>query len=309
MLALTSCGTPTDPFDKLMDQSAVVIQKRLDTLGIANTVARVSDDQITVIGFTDATNLINTVAKTGQLDFRAVYVATQAGRSVSQNNNTLPTAPPQTRPTTPDSNPKTTDELIHWEPSSQDIADFNRWSCDTAQDGKLPNGRTTGLPDGTPVYTDGTPIVPVWDQPLFACDALGTVKYLLGPAVVQGTNIARAKAAPPPGQTAHQVELTLDQTGASSMTDLTTTLCLQPSPLNLLAFVFDGVVISAPAVNEPITNSVQITSSFTATEAQHLAALVNSGPLPVSFEVLDVALIEKSGEEDHTTVVLKARQS
>jgi len=206
----------------------------------------------------------------------------------------LPTAPPTQRPTVAGENLNSAfEDLMAWQPTSQDTADFSSWNCDyKVQGGKFPDGTAADVPDGTLVYPDNTPIVDVWDQPLFACGTLSdgtTVKYLLGPAVIQGTHLTGATAGVPQGQVAYQVNLSFDSTGASQFSTATTKLYSQTSPMNQFAIVLDARVISAPVVNEPITGGqAQITGNFTATEAQNLARVLRYGALPLSFEVSSV---------------------
>jgi preprotein translocase subunit SecD len=58
-----------------------------------------------------------------------------------------------------------------------------------------------------------------------------------------------------------------------------------PSPLNQLAIVLDGRVVSAPVIQEAITGgSAQITGNFTQQEATDLANVLKFGALPLSFE-------------------------
>ena len=55
-----------------------------------------------------------------------------------------------------------------------------------------------------------------------------------------------------------------------------------------LGIFFDGVEISAPVVNTPITGgSGQITGSFTQEEAVELANFLNAGALPVNVKILE----------------------
>jgi len=55
-----------------------------------------------------------------------------------------------------------------------------------------------------------------------------------------------------------------------------------------IKIVIDGNIISAPTVQEPITDgSARITGGFSAKEAQDLAVLLRSGALPVSLKVIE----------------------
>ena len=203
----------------------------------------------------------------------------------------LPTAPPTSRPTVAGTNPNTSlTDLLNWQPTAQDTADFTNWSCAmVVQDGKLPDG--TPAPNGTLYYPDGTPIVDVWDQPLFACDA-NYQKYLLGPVIVQGQRVTGAQSGIPQGGVSYQVTLSFDSTGTDEFGQATTKLVNQTSPMNQFAIVLDGAVVSAPRVDQAITGGqAQITGTFTQQQAQDLARVLNYGSLPLSFDASSVSTV------------------
>jgi len=207
------------------------------------------------------------------------------------HNAQLPTAPPSVRPTEPGLNPSSTfDDLMAWQPTNQDQSDFEFWDCNSkVVGGKFPDGTASDLSEGTMVYPDNTPIIDIWDQPIFACSSDGIAKYLLGPAVIQGTHVTSASAGVPQGHVAYQVNLSFDTEGTEMFKEATTKLYAQSSPMNQFAIVIDGKVISAPAVNEPIPGgSAQITGQFSAEEAMNLARVLRYGALPLSFEVSSV---------------------
>jgi preprotein translocase subunit SecD len=80
--------------------------------------------------------------------------------------------------------------------------------------------------------------------------------------------------------------------GAKKFADSTTKLSALESPNDQFAIVLDGVVISAPSVNEPILGgSAVISGSFTADEARALAQVLKYGALPVGLEVDEVQQI------------------
>lgn len=55
-----------------------------------------------------------------------------------------------------------------------------------------------------------------------------------------------------------------------------------------LAAILDGQVIFAPVVTQPILNgSVQIEGGFSAEDAARLAVILDSGPMPVAFEIIE----------------------
>jgi len=211
----------------------------------------------------------------------------------------LPTAPPTSRPTTAGSNPNTSfSDLLNWQPTTQDTSDFSTWECSMVinNDGTYPAGTSVAgqpsqLAAGTPVYADGTPIVDVWDQPMFACDS-NYQKYLLGPVIVQGQRVTGAQSGIPQGGVSYQVTLSFDSTGADEFAQATTKLVNQTSPMNQFAIVLDGQVVSAPVVQSAITGGqAQITGQFTQQQASDLARVLNYGSLPLTFDASSVSTV------------------
>ncbi len=70
-------------------------------------------------------------------------------------------------------------------------------------------------------------------------------------------------------------------------------------PTQRLAIVLDSVVQSAPTVNEPnFTDSVSITGSFTQSEAEDLASVLNRGAFPVEVEAQEARTVSPSAGSD-----------
>jgi len=61
-----------------------------------------------------------------------------------------------------------------------------------------------------------------------------------------------------------------------------------------IAIVLDGETISAPKVNDAISNQGQITGDFTLEEAQNLAMQIESGALPLELDVLEQRTISST---------------
>lgn len=77
------------------------------------------------------------------------------------------------------------------------------------------------------------------------------------------------------------VNLDMNSEGADIWREVTTRLT---PTRGLVAIVLDGVVVSAPAVQEPIPNGqTQISGNFDAESAKRLAGILESGALPVSL--------------------------
>ena len=121
-----------------------------------------------------------------------------------------------------------------------------------------------------------------------SCDQNGGSKYLLAPAIIEGTEIAGASAVAPTS-TSPQWTVSLDFKGSGQATWARYTsqhnVTVTPNdPANNVAFVLDGKTISAPAIQGTINGQTQITGSFTQSDAEDLANVLKYGALPLTFE-------------------------
>lgn len=131
------------------------------------------------------------------------------------------------------------------------------------------------------------------DEFVVTCSSQGHEKYVLGPTRIAGSAITDASSGPemgqqgaPTGRTA--VSLELDEAGSDIFADLSAQMVAEPkdSPLNRFAMLLDGEVISAPGMNQAITNGeAQITGAFTPEEGEALADQLKFGALPFSFNL------------------------
>jgi len=133
-------------------------------------------------------------------------------------------------------------------------------------------------------------------QPLIACDEQG-VRYLLGPAVVEGTSVSNAAAGIPQGQLNYAVTLEFDGTGARQFGDATQRTAISnassPNSGDQMAIVLDGKVLSAPTNQDPIPGGQAIITGstqnpFTQSSASSLANALKFGALPLTFTLQDV---------------------
>jgi preprotein translocase subunit SecD len=123
-------------------------------------------------------------------------------------------------------------------------------------------------------------------ETIVACSRDGGAKYILGPAEVLGQEVSSAEAGYDPSQgLAWYVSLSFNGDGTKAFAAITTRVTSLQSPLNQVAIVLDGLVVSAPRINEPIpSGNAQITGSFTQVEAQDLANVLKYGALPLAFD-------------------------
>ena len=102
--------------------------------------------------------------------------------------------------------------------------------------------------------------------------------------LVTGKHLKDAQARMSQGEQGNaEVLIDFDKEGSRLFAEATAANVGKP-----IKIVIDGNIISAPTVQEPITDgSARITGGFTAKEAQDLAVLLRSGALPVSMKVIE----------------------
>lgn len=113
-------------------------------------------------------------------------------------------------------------------------------------------------------------------------------KFVLDRAKVVGSMIASANATPETNATGWQVNLNFKSNGTTAFGQLTTQMYSKygttQSPLDDLAVVLDGSVVSFPRINQPITGGqAQITGNFDQKSATQLANQLSYGALPLTF--------------------------
>jgi preprotein translocase subunit SecD len=139
-----------------------------------------------------------------------------------------------------------------------------------------------------------------------------TFKFALDKAKVIGSMIASASASPDQTSTGWQVLLNFKGAGTTAFGQLTTQMFdkygTSGSPLDDLAVVLDGTVVSFPAINRgPITGGqAQITGSFTQGQATLLANQLSYGALPLSFTTLSTDSVSPQLGHDQLTAGLIA---
>ncbi len=130
----------------------------------------------------------------------------------------------------------------------------------------------------------------VSDQPLFACNQDKTEKYLLGPTLIEGSDLTGAQAGVPQNNLAWVVNLTFNSDGSAAFQSATAELASRTDPQNRFAIVLDGEVISAPSVSSSIAGGqAEISGSFNQQSATQLANVLKYGALPLAFDVSEVS--------------------
>ena len=160
----------------------------------------------------------------------------------------------------------------------------------------------------------------VWDNPkaqIVACGlSNGTsgvpYKFVLDQAKVLGSQVKSANATPQTSSTFWQTNINFNGAGSKAFGDLTTQMYNQygksASPLDDLAVVLDGQVISFPAINQgPIVGgSAEIFGNFSQADATNLANVLSYGSLPLTFRQESVQTITPQLGHDQLTAGLLA---
>jgi preprotein translocase subunit SecD len=306
----TGSGT-VDPNSLQLAKS--IIQSRVDSLGVGESeVTTAGDNQIIVtVPNVQQDELVRLVGQTALLRFRAVYAAEQV-------------QPPQPVPTTsgePSAAPtdQPTSSASETAQASEPSAPASPEPSNAGNNKPLP-----ALPTAPPLPPDkacvpadgkGTPpeqalawqpteacqaafaeftcqntVTEVADQGLFACNQEKTEKYLLGPTLIEGNQLATAVAGIPQNNVNWVVNLEFNSEGATAFESATRELSQKTEPQNRFAIVLDGVSISAPSVNEPIPGGrAEISGNFTQKSATELANVLKYGALPLAFDVSEVS--------------------
>lgn len=173
-------------------------------------------------------------------------------------------ASPSAEPTQPPASGSTSvQDNLAWmdNPDAASVKAFNDYQCP---------------PAGEAAIVEDDPA-----KPLVTCDDEG-IKYLLSPAVLEGTDLSSASAGIPDQQTNWVVNLKFDGDGSDKFADISRALV---GTEKQFAIVLDGQVLSAPTMDGLITNGeAQISGNFNQESAQSLATSLKYGALPIAFD-------------------------
>ncbi|HZX07772.1 MAG TPA: protein translocase subunit SecD [Kribbella sp.] len=327
LTASTLDGTGKVAADQL-NEAKNIISQRVNGAGVAEadiTTSGANHINVAVPGATKE-SLVSQVGQTALLYFRIVYSA----QSLAPTPTPTATPKPGTTPTpsaTPKPSTKVTPSATVKPPTSTPKG--RAWTSalgqatptPTPKAGTTPKASTTPKAGATPApsATPSTPAVggdPLKYQPdaatqakfatfkcgdkqpdspnapLFSCDKTNQNKYLLGPAIMAGTDLSDATAGIPQNGLQWQVNLKFTGQGGDKFLKATTAISQRGQGNNLFAIVLDGVTISTPSVDNPIPGGqAQITGTFTEAEAQDLANVLKYGSLPVKFDISSVETV------------------
>lgn len=303
-----------------LNQAVSIIRNRVDSFGVAESEVTTAGNNIVIsIPGKQDKSILDTVQQTAELRFRPVLLAGSGTAVPASSPSPTPTASGGATPSgtaSPKASPSpTTSTNNAVVPKS-----LRRANSPSPSASATPAPTTT--PSAPAVAAAGGGITPALQQefakldcstparvrqelrnqggdapkrPLVTCDESGVEKYILGPAEVLGTDVKTAAAGL---QTNNQgvttggweVDLSFTGEGKAKFADTTRRLAALSDPQNRFGIVLDGLVVSAPALNNgPILGGqAQITGNFSQKEAQSLANVLKYGALPLSFDAGEV---------------------
>lgn len=291
--AVTSDGSEITP--EAMEEAIGVIRQRVDANGVTEAeIASQGSNQIVVEipGKVDEAT-VALISQAAQMKFRPVLTI----------GSPVPTVQPSASPSASGDgadaaagDDAAADDAAAAEPTKEEIAEQEKAieaatdPSDLAQITPSVQAAFDALDCTDPKNLQGGG----GDNPnllLVTCDQTGAAKYILGPVEVDGTDLTSATSGLQPGangavSNVWGVNLDFNADGTTKFRETTTRLTPLEPPRNQFAIVLDGLVVSAPSSNDPITNGqASISGSFTRDTAATLANQLSFGSLPLTFEV------------------------
>jgi len=286
--------TPVGEVDPAALTVAVdIIRQRVDSLGVAEPeiIRQGNTIVVNLPGVKDQQQALDTIGRTGAVEMRPVL-------KVAQNPDSTTTTTVVGGPTTTVKGSSTTTlkpESTTLPPPAGGIGSSRTAAVTTTTipAASEPVDPLTGLPQGQTVLPgrkDG-------------------LIYLLGPLEATGEVFSNDSSAQvDAGSWVVVAKLRSGAAGADVWNALSTKCFAGGAdcPTKAVAIILDGEVISAPTVQTPTfdNGSVQISGSFSQTEAKDLARVLQFGAVPVKFDTPTVQTVSASLGEDSLRAAL-----
>ncbi|TFV46853.1 protein translocase subunit SecD [Blastococcus sp. TF02A-35] len=292
LAARTPDGQP--PAQEDLELARRIIEQRVNGLGVAEAEVVTEGDANIVISVPgDDGEQARELGATAQLRFRPVVSGPEPAAPAEED----PAAedPAAEDPAAEGAEPteaETADGTAEGDPAEGDAAETSAPAAPTDTDGAVED---PALPDpDAPAVTQeeaaaayatltcetenvtGETSRP--DDFVAACSEDGTAKYLLGPTIIEGTEIDDASAATDPTDGSWVVLLDFKSGGRETWAAYTAAHVQEN-----VAFTLDGRVISAPTIQGAINGQTTIQGSFDQESATELANQLRYGALPLSF--------------------------
>ena len=287
--------TPVGEVDPAALTVAVdIIRQRVDSLGVAEPeiIRQGNTIVVNLPGVKDQQQALDTIGRTGAVEMRPVLKVAQ-----NPSNTTTTTVVGGTTTTTVKGATTTT-----LKPASTTLP---------PPDGGVGRSRTAAVTTTT-VPAATAQVNPVTGLPEGQTVLPGRkdgLIYLLGPAEATGEVFSNDSSAQvDAGSWVVVAKLRSGAAGADVWNALSTKCFAGGAdcPTKAVAIILDGEVISAPTVQTPTfdNGSVQISGSFSQTEAKDLARVLQFGAVPVKFDTPTVQTVSASLGEDSLRAAL-----
>lgn len=304
--------------DEALSQTISIIRNRVDALGVAEPdIARQGRSIVVQLpGVKNQQRALELVGDTAELRFRPV-LSSIPGSIEDLLSSTTTTAPGETGTTAAGDTTTTVATDVTGQSAARRATPFQDPAATTTSTTVAGETTTTTAPVGEQPVT-GFELTPreddVADQPVVLAerDPDGTVvsTYQLGPSAATGQIVSTAAPELAPSGT-WQVRLEIKGGESIDTFNAIAAECFSGTPTcptKQLAIVLDSEVISAPEIQQPSfeRDKIQISGSFTESEAKDLALVLRYGSLPVNLEPQTVQTVSPTLGEDSLRAGLAA---
>ncbi len=293
----------------VLDKAVDIIRNRVNGLGVAETEVKRDGQQIVVDlpGVKDRDKARRIVGQTAELRFRPVLgsLANPCGITKAPKSSKSSSTSSTTASSTSTSSSSTT--LAPSSGPGKSVRAPAAGASTTTS--SLPTSATTVAASTTP--TTAAPQIPPLtprdqdkrDATVILCDRKGGTRYELGPTALTGKLVTSARAQFDSGN-GWIVLIGFNSEGATKFNALAASLFPKHGAV---AIVLDGVVQSAPVFQTgSFSGDVQISGSFSQTEAEDLATVLKFGSLPVQLKPLTTTSVSPTLGKDQLDAGLLA---
>jgi preprotein translocase subunit SecD len=264
------------PAKEDLELARQIIEQRVNGLGVAEAeVVTEGNSNIVISVPGDNGDQARQLGQTAQLRFRPVLQADAATPAASSSATPTPTGG-----ATPTATPPATSSATSSATPTGSAATSSAASPTVAPDAPPVTQEQATATYATLTCAKEAPgTVDRPEDHVATCGDDGAVKYLLGPAVLEGTQVTDANAGTRTNTGAWVVNLSLNSKGSDAWATFTAA-----NVGKQVAVTLDGRVITAPTINSAITGGkTEISGHFNQASATELANQLKYGALPLSF--------------------------
>ena len=282
--------TPVGDYDPAALTVAVdIIRQRVDSIGVSEPeiIRQGSTVVVNLPGVKDQQEALDIIGRTGSVEMRPVLQVAENPENTTTTISPSTTVKGATTTTVKGATTTTVKAPATTLPAPAGGVGSARHAAATTTTTTIPVDPTTGLPEGQTVLPgrkDG-------------------LIYLLGPAGATGEVFSNDSSAQIDAGSWVVVAKLRSGAEGEDLWNALATKCFAGGadcPSKSIAIILDGEVISAPVVQAPtFTNgTVQISGSFSESEAQDLARVLQFGAVPVKFETPTVQTVSATLGKD-----------